>query len=210
MLAQRERIVEQCPLGLLGVVTPEVEPVRHLEKLSVQAERGDDRDVRHGDSCPEAAFPEGSRTDHGVDVVASAPEEDAPKALGSRRRIRGKRVRRRGEDRVCFVDVGRPGVGEHSFGLLVERLDAALEKFSGVEVVVGRPLEELPSGCFDDEVVVRRRADVAGLAVVANPRVLLSYSRQISEVSSVDALSEMISSKSPKLCPSSESRDLAR
>src|SRR5271170_6431387 len=63
-------------------------------------------------------------------------------------------------------------MGQHDLGAPVESLHATLEKLPTVQVIVGRPLKETPSGNVDDKVVVWRRSDVARLAEVANPLVL--------------------------------------
>ena len=85
---------------------------------------------------------------------------------------------------------------QHDVGALVERLHAAFQKVPGVEIVIGGPFEELAPGRLDDEVVVRRQADVLSLPAVADPRVLALVVPADLGSSSVDALSEMISSKS--------------
>ena len=57
--------------------------------------------------------------------------------------------------------------------VLVERINAVLQQVTSIQVVIGRPLEQLAPGLLDDEVVVRGKSDVARLTNIADPGVLL-------------------------------------
>ena len=57
--------------------------------------------------------------------------------------------------------------------MLVERFDAALDQFAGIQVVVGRPFEQLSPSLLDHDIVVGGEPDVLRLTDVADPRVLL-------------------------------------
>ncbi len=64
-------------------------------------------------------------------------------------------------------------MGEHGLGVPVERVHAALQKVAGIQVVIGRPFEELAAGDSDEEIVVRDHANMARLADITNPGVPL-------------------------------------
>jgi len=86
-------------------------------------------------------------------------------------------------------------VTEHGGGLLLQDLDAPGEKLRGTQIIVMRPLEVLAGRQLDGAVAIARGSRAA-------------YSRQISPVASVEALSEMISSKSRNVCASTASKRL--
>jgi hypothetical protein len=65
-------------------------------------------------------------------------------------------------------------VGEHHVRPFVERVDAELQQVTAVKIVVGRCLEQFTHGLIDREIVVRGTADVARLAEIPDPGVLLS------------------------------------
>ena len=56
---------------------------------------------------------------------------------------------------------------------LIQRVNAALQQVTGVQVIVGGPLEQFSPGLLDQEVVVRGAAYVARLPEIADPGVLL-------------------------------------
>ena len=89
-----------CLLRLLGVVPAEIEPVRNLVKRTVKAQRGNERILRVVVAVLWNDPSEDARAHHGIDIVATAHEEDAPKTLRSPFHVRRKRVRRRGEDSI--------------------------------------------------------------------------------------------------------------
>ena len=60
--------------------------------------------------------------------------------------------------------------------MLVESVDAAPQQVAAVQVVGSRPLEEFATRLLEHEIVVRGETDVARLADVADPGVLLSGS----------------------------------
>jgi hypothetical protein len=70
------------------------------------------------------------------------------------------------------VDDGLLGVRHYDVGVLVECVDAAPQEIPTVQVVVRCELEQLAAGLSEHEVVVRRSADVSGLADEADPRVV--------------------------------------
>lgn len=108
-----------------------------------------------------------------VEVIAPVAEQHAAEALRRPKGGRRQRVLQRHRYRAGGVDHCRPGMGKHDVGVLVQRVHAAFEQVTGVQVVVRSPLEQLTPGLVDQEVVVPGAADVAGLAEVADPGVLL-------------------------------------
>ena len=56
--------------------------------------------------------------------------------------------------------------------MLVKCGHAELDEIAGVQIVVGRVLEQFAPGLLDDEVVIGRGADVLPLTRVADPGIL--------------------------------------
>jgi hypothetical protein len=64
-------------------------------------------------------------------------------------------------------------MGQDDVRELVQCLYAELQKITSVQVIVGRPLEQLPARLLDQEVMIRRAAYVALLPEIADPGILL-------------------------------------
>ena len=94
-------------------------------------------------------------------------------AIRRPRGIGGQRVVHRLRHIADVVDDRLPGVRQYDARVLIERVNAALEQVAAVQVIGGRPLEVLSARLLHHEVVVRRKADIPGLADVANPGILL-------------------------------------
>ena len=96
----------------------------------------------------------------------------------------------------AFIDVVDVRLTECGVRVLLECVDAGLEEPRLQDVVVGSPLEVSPARQFEAPIVVWMSAEVFGMADIANARIAGCEPRQISAVPSVDALSQMTSSKS--------------
>ena len=173
MFAHRVRTRRARPLFPFGVVAPEVQPIRDLVERAVQGDLGGYGPVRVVVTAVQWRPAQDVGPDDAVDVIASVGEQHAPEPLRSPQGGRVQRVLKLLRYRARAIDHCRPGVSEHDMRVLVERFDAPLEQVAGVEVVVGGPLEQLPPGLPDDEVVVRGEADVPRLPDKADPGVLL-------------------------------------
>ena len=76
-------------------------------------------------------------------------------------------------DSPAIVYQHAPRMGKRGLRVFVERVHAALQKVAGVQVVIGRPFEELAAGDSDEEIMVRDHADIPRLANITDPGVLL-------------------------------------
>ena len=63
-------------------------------------------------------------------------------------------------------------MSESDIRVLIESLDAVFQQVTSVKVVRSRPLEKLTTGLFEDEIMVRRKPDIARLAEIPDPGVL--------------------------------------
>lgn len=161
------------PLRALGMIPPEVEPVRDLVKPAIKAQFGDDRAVRVVIALLHRRAAQHLGPDDAVVVVTPTAEQQAPEPL---RRTGGGRVERvpvRVGHRARAVDPRAPGMRQHHIRVLIECIDTAFDQLTGVQIIARRPLEQLTPGLLDDHVVVRGEAHVGRLADVAHPRVLL-------------------------------------
>src|SRR5262245_38029890 len=186
-----------CVVGPIRVFAPEVQPVwGHVERavqgdladdypvrVVIAAERGHTaQDVRADDAVfvarPEDAAVVDPDEAVGVGVAAleqaAASEQDASEALRRPRRVRCQRVLERLRNVARLVDRRFPGVSKNYLRVRVERVDAAPQQVAAVQVVGSRPLEQFAARLLEHEVVVRGEADVARLADVADPGVLLA------------------------------------
>src|SRR5580693_6469905 len=170
MLAQFARILE---LGLIRVITPEIQPLRHV------IERPAQRDF--GYQCPAGVMITGVRRDTTQDrrphdsvvIVAPEVEQDAPEAIG-RPSLRGQqRVLRSINKFVVAINPSRPRMRQHDLWISIKRFHAQLQKISGVEIVVRRPLEQFAAGFVQRKIVIRRETDVVWLSEISDSRVLL-------------------------------------
>src|SRR5215469_1836415 len=63
-------------------------------------------------------------------------------------------------------------MGEYDARVLIEGGDTPLKQVTGIEVIAGRPLEQLAPGLIRHKVVVRREPHISGLPKVSNSGVL--------------------------------------
>ena len=155
------------------MVAAPVEHLRHLDERPLQAQRRDDRPVGVVVGAVRLDAAERVGADDPVEVVAPGRVEQAPQP-GRGTRVRGVQgVGKILQDLALLVDQGVPAVRQHHVRPGLQHPHALLEQLRRVQVVVRGPLEVPPAGLADQEVVVRRGADVDRLAQVPDPRVAL-------------------------------------
>ena len=155
------------------MVATEVHPLGNHVERTVQAQLYVDRPVREVMASEQVRPQEDLPSHDPVGVVIPPVEQHALEAVRGKWRVGGHRVAECLDDGTPGVDSRLPAVREDYLWVRVQRLDAALEQIARVKVVVSSQLEQFPPRLADGEVLVWDQADIARLADVPYPAVLL-------------------------------------